>query len=106
MFDQLGNLWVCTDISSGSVNEGAYTPFGNNALYMIPTDGSHRGKAMRFASVPIEAEPTGTWLAPDGETLFMSIQHPGEESKDVNNPTSRWPFGDIPRPSVVAISRQ
>ncbi|WP_249597516.1 PhoX family protein [Peribacillus frigoritolerans] len=106
MFDQSGNLWVCTDISSDKTNQGAYKPFGNNGLYMIPTEGPNRGKAMQFASAPVQAELTGTWLAPDGETLFMSVQHPGEESEDVNNPTSRWPFGDIPRPSVVAITRQ
>jgi secreted PhoX family phosphatase len=106
MFDQSGNLWVCTDIASDKINKGAYRPFLNNGLYMIPTEGHYRGKAMQFASAPVEAELTGTWLAPDGETLFMSVQHPGEESVDVNNPTSRWPFGEIPRPSVVAITRQ
>jgi uncharacterized protein len=106
MFDQAGNLWVCTDISSDKTNQGAYKHFGNNGLYMIPTEGPNRGKPMRFAAAPVQAELTGTWLAPDGKTLFMSVQHPGEESPDVNNPTSKWPFGDIPRPSVVAISRQ
>ena len=105
MFDQFANLWVCTDISSSSLNAGAYALFGNNGLYVIPTMGPNRGRAMRFASAPVAAELTGTWLSPDGETLFMSVQHPGETTKDVNNPTSRWPFGDIPRPSVVAISR-
>ncbi|MDQ0859857.1 PhoX family phosphatase [Bacillus sp. V2I10] len=106
MFDQSGNLWVCTDISSDKTNQGAYSPFKNNGLFMIPTEGPNRGKAIQFASAPVQAELTGTWLAPGGETLFMSVQHPGEESKDVNNPTSRWPYGDIPRPSVVAISKQ
>ncbi|OMP66950.1 PhoX family protein [Domibacillus epiphyticus] len=106
MFDQSGNLWVCTDISSDKLSQGVYRPFGNNGLYMIPTEGPNRGKVMRFASAPVQAELTGTWLAPDGKTLFMSVQHPGEESKDVNNPTSRWPYGEAPRPSVVAISRQ
>lgn len=106
MFDQSGNLWACTDISSNKLHQGAYRPFGNNGLYMIPTEGPDRGKAMRFASAPVQAELTGTWLAPDGKTLFMSVQHPGEESKDIYNPTSRWPYGDIPRPSVVAVSRQ
>jgi len=106
MFDQTGNLWVCAGISSDKINQGAYKPFGNNGLFMIPTEGPNRGKVMQFASAPVQAELTGTWLAPDGETLFMSVQHPGEESTDVNNPTSRWPYGDIPRPSVVAITRQ
>jgi len=106
MFDQVGNLWVTTDISSDKLNQGAYKSFGNNGVFIIPTEGANKGKAMQFASAPVQAELTGPWLAPDGETLFLSVQHPGEESEDVNNPTSRWPYGDIPRPSVVAISRQ
>jgi uncharacterized protein len=106
MFDQVGNLWVTTDISSDKLNQGAYKSFGNNGVFMIPTEGPNKGKAMQFASAPVQAEVTGPWLAPDGETLFLSVQHPGEETEDVNNPTSRWPYGDIPRPSVVAISRQ
>ncbi|WP_185805356.1 PhoX family protein [Bacillus canaveralius] len=105
MFDQAGNLWVTTDISSDKLNEGVYEPFGNNGFFMIPTEGPNRGKAMQFASAPVEAELTGPWLAPDGMTLFLSVQHPGEETEDPNNPHSRWPYGDIPRPSVVAISR-
>jgi len=38
--------------------------------------------------------------------MFLSIQHPGENSESAENPTSRWPgYGnDIPRPAVVAIS--
>ncbi|MBK6505024.1 MAG: hypothetical protein IPG02_04995 [Ignavibacteria bacterium] len=45
-------------------------------------------------------------FTPDGSTMFLSIQHPGENSLTLDNPTSRWPdFGeDIPRPAVVAIT--
>ena len=33
---------------------------------------------------------------------FTAPQHPGEDGT-VENPTSTWPDGDFPRPSVVAI---
>lgn len=56
------------------------------------TLGKSGRKATQFSSAPVEAELTGTWMAPDGEILFMSVQHPGEESVDVNNPTSRAQF--------------
>ena len=105
MFDQFANLWVCTDISSSSLNAGAYAPFGNNGLYMIPTMGPNRGRAMRFASAPVAAELTGTWRSQMEKPYLCLSNIPGETTKDVNDPTSRWPFGDIPRPSVVAISR-
>ena len=54
---------------------------------------------------PTDAELTGPWFAPDGQTLFLSVQHPGENSTDVNNLTSHWPEGGgaIPRSAVVAI---
>lgn len=105
-FDSQGNLWVTTDISSSKLNEGPYKYFGNNGFFMFPTQGSNRGKAFQFASAPVEAELTGPWFGPGEQTLFLSVQHPGEETKDPNNPTSRWPTGNIPRPSVVAISRK
>ena len=40
------------------------------------------------------------------KTLFLSVQHPGERTTDLNNPTSKWPFDEdkIPKPSVVAIT--
>ena len=58
----------------------------------------------QFASAPTEAELTGPFFTPDGGTLFLAIQHPGEETENVDEPSSRWPDGDIPRPAVVAIT--
>lgn len=104
LFDKLGNLWVTTDISSSALNKGAYDSFGNNGLYLIPTEGPDKGAAFRFASAPFEAELTGPWFAPDGKTLFLSVQHPGEETTDPLRPTSRWPYGSVPRPTVIAIT--
>ncbi len=44
------------------------------------------GHVFQFASGPVQAEPTGPASTPDGKTLFLAIQHPGEESQDPNNP--------------------
>ncbi|AJY74168.1 PhoX family protein [Paenibacillus beijingensis] len=106
-FDSNGNLWVVTDISSGSQNKGVHKPFMNNGLFVIPTSGPSQGTALQFASGPVECELTGPYFTPDEKTLFLSIQHPGEETSDLNNPTSRWPHrpGDKKaRAGVVAIS--
>jgi len=106
-FDMSGNLWITSDISGGSMNKksGPYTSFKNNSLYVIPRYGEDAGKVIRVASAPRDAELTGPWFSPDGKTLFLSVQHPGEQTKDKNHPTSTWPFdGDnIPKPAVVAI---
>ncbi len=68
---------------------------------------SIRGEELaQFASGPVEAEMTGPAFTPDGGTLFLAVQYPGEGSESVENPTSTWPHdGDgIPKPSVVAIT--
>jgi secreted PhoX family phosphatase len=62
------------------------------------------GDVFQFASGPVESELTGPYFTPDGKTLFLSVQHPGEESESKDEPTSTWPDGDIPRPAVVAIT--
>ncbi len=108
-FDLFNYLWMVTDISSSSQNKGIYKPFKNNGMFVIPevNDDSILGEPLaQFASGPVEAEMTGPAFTPDGRTLFLAVQHPGEESESVENPTSTWPHdGDgIPKPSVVAIT--
>ncbi|MBM7649619.1 secreted PhoX family phosphatase [Bacillus ectoiniformans] len=106
-FDSGGNLWTVTDISSSSVNKGVHSTFKNNGVFVIPTIGQQEGEAFQFASAPVEAELTGPCFTDDETALFLSVQHPGEETEDKKNPTSMWPHrkGDNqPRPSVVAIT--
>lgn len=106
-FDASGNLWVVTDMSSSSMNKGIYTTFKNNGLFVIPTSGPNKAEAMQFAAGPVDCELTGPFFTPDERTLFLSIQHPGENTTDLKKPTSMWPHrpGDkMPRCGVVAIS--
>ncbi|CAL2091019.1 Alkaline phosphatase [Tenacibaculum sp. 190524A05c] len=106
-FDLAGNLWMTSDMSGSSMNreDKPYMPFKNNSLFVIPRYGADAGKVIRVASAPRDAELTGPWFSPDGKTLFLSVQHPGEQTKDLNNPTSKWPFDsdNIPKSAVVAI---
>ena len=107
-FDLSGNLWMTSDMSGNTMNkeDKPYMPFKNNSLFVIPRLGENAGKVVRVASVPKDAELTGPWFSPDGKTLFLSVQHPGEQTKDLNTPTSTWPFDadNIPKPAVVAIT--
>jgi secreted PhoX family phosphatase len=106
LFDRAGNLWVVCDIDSKALNKGAYKPFGNNGIYVVPTSGPSAGDAFQFASGPVECELTGPCFMDDEETLFLSVQHPGEESLSLDALTSHWPQGGtaIPRPAVVAVT--
>ena len=52
--------------------------FGNNSCWVIPSSGPQAGQAFCFATGPMECELTGLALTPEGEQLFLAVQHPGE----------------------------
>jgi secreted PhoX family phosphatase len=97
-FDPAGNLWMVTD---GEQPHGT-----NNGCYACPTTGPERGRLQQFMSGPVGAEICGCQFSPDGETLFLSIQHPGEGGS-VAEPRSHWPDGPgtQPRASVIAVRK-
>jgi secreted PhoX family phosphatase len=98
-FDGGGNLWVVTD--------GPQPDDSNNGCWVCPTTGPQRGRLQRFMSGPAGAEICGCEFTPDGETLFLSIQHPGSGGS-VTDPISQWPDGPgtQPRASVIAIRKE
>ena len=113
-FDPNGDLWVVCDIATARLNtDPRYSTFQNNGMFFIPASGPDAGVARQFASGPCESELTGPSWTPDRETLFLSVQHPGEGSgmRTVGMPAPRgsnWPGGrptDPPRPGVVSIRR-
>jgi uncharacterized protein len=98
-FDPQGNLWIVTD--------GDQPVGGNNGCFMCPTEGTDRGKPRRFMTGPVGAEVCGCSFTPEAETLFLSIQHPGEGGT-LNEPVSHWPDGPgcAVRPSLIAVRRE
>ena len=102
-FDLKGNLWFTSDMSGENINLGPYKGFGNNSLFVFLRSGPQAGEVIRVAVAPKDAEFTGPCFSPDYKTLFLSVQHPGELTTDIKNPTSHWPDGDLPKPSVVML---
>lgn len=144
-----GNLWMVTDISSDKYNQSVPSRtdksdkpvsqsdlrgiYGNSSIWFLPTSGPELGKAFLFGFGPVECETTGPFFSRDGQTLFLSVQHPGEvhgtrkdmacESREFSMQTtngetfmqtrkvpigSNWPSRrpDVPpKPSVVAIRK-
>ena len=107
-FDPSGNLWFTSDISGSSINKAPYEPYGNNGLFMVPTWGENKGKVLQIAAAPVDAEFTGPFFSPNGDTLFLSVQHPGERSSSIDALSSNWPDGgnNIPKPSVICVRGQ
>ena len=107
MLDARGVLWIQTDASATEMNKGAFKNIGNNQ--MLACDPSS-GEIRRFLTGPVNCEITGATMTPDGKTLFINIQHPGETPAEVSDPSqptrfSNWPLGGRPRSATVAIRR-
>ncbi len=93
LLDSDGGVWFCTDGNMGRNKT-------SEALYYLDLDPRHDlrhesgkaggtyGKAFRVVALPSDAEATGPAFNSDEKTLFLSVQHPGE------NLPSEWP----PRP--------
>jgi len=113
-FDHFGRLWVQTD--QAGTGSGEWVNIGANCLACADpaTKEFHR-----FLTGPNGCEVTGITMTPDGKTLFVGVQHPGEGSSAANPtqfsawPSSQWatrhdgtplPAGR-PRSGVVVITK-
>ncbi|MED5546748.1 MAG: alkaline phosphatase PhoX [Pseudomonadota bacterium] len=101
----------------GTVGDGNAFTVTNTDGAQTTTQGTHVGALAtpatlrRFLVGPVECEITGVDMTPDGRTLFVGIQHPGERG-DAGNVTSHWPESQTnasatsrPRSAVVAITK-
>ena len=70
----------------------------------------------RFLVGPVGSEITGISETPDGKTMFINIQHPGENTSlanigDPSKYTSQWPAnagygaGKRPRSATIVITK-
>jgi secreted PhoX family phosphatase len=108
--DGRGVLWIQTDVSTSVLNRGDYARIGNNQ--MLAADPATR-EVRRFLTGPAGCEITGVTTTPDGTTMFVNVQHPGEtasERSDPKAPTaiSSWPDGPSggrPRSATVVIRK-
>ncbi|MBS1216279.1 MAG: hypothetical protein H6R20_1253, partial [Proteobacteria bacterium] len=110
-FDARGVLWIQTDAAAGAMRGEDWKRIGNNQMLAANVA---TGEIRRFMTGPRNCEVTGATMTPDGRTLFINIQHPGEtpsERSDPANPRqfSNWPDYDPagrPRSATVAIRRE
>lgn len=108
--DGRGILWIQCDMSTSSMGKGDLKNFGNNMMLAADTK---TGEVRRFLVGPAGCEITGATSTPDGKTMFINVQHPGEpanETSDPKNPRaiSNWPekkANGRPRSATVVIRK-
>jgi uncharacterized protein len=102
-FDSKGRIWIATD--GGPENAGIA-----DGIWAADTSGYGRALTRLFYQSPTGAEVCGPRFTPDERTLFIAIQHPGEDpGSTFESPSTRWPDfveGAPPRPSVIAIIKK
>ncbi|WP_284990949.1 PhoX family phosphatase [Arthrobacter sp. efr-133-TYG-120] len=108
-FDSAGYMWIATDGAPSSIGYA-------DGLFKVTLDGSERGKVEQFLAVPRDAETCGPIVHDDERTVFVAVQHPGEEGT-FDAPHSFFPdyvgagaapaAGQVraPRPSIVQVFR-
>ncbi|RNL86976.1 PhoX family phosphatase [Halostreptopolyspora alba] len=113
-FDPDGRLWIQTDVSNSVQNDpdAGYDNIGNNQMLAADPDS---GEIRRFLTGPKGAEITGVITTPDQRTMLINVQHPGEETATIGEPTpqdpravSNWPDFDPdgrPRSATVVIRK-
>ncbi|MCZ4059316.1 PhoX family phosphatase [Pantoea sp. LMR881] len=95
-FDAQGRLWILTDGKYS--NEEDYQGQGNNQMLV---GDPNTGEIRRFMVGPKSCELTGIAFTPDYKTLFVNVQHPGEEGD------SHFPHNSPrPRSSVIMVTRE
>ncbi len=109
-FDDGGLLWILTDVSTNALNKGDYANIGNNQMLCADIK---TGEIRRFLTGPCCCEITAAVTTPDGRTMFVNIQHPGETPSGRSDPehplaVSDWPDGAAggrPRAATIVIRK-
>ena len=101
-FDNRGHVWIVTDGQDDALNVA-------DSVYACDLNGPKRAATKLFFNAPRGAEICGPCFTPDAKTLFLAIQHPGEEKgSTIDKPSTRWPDfkADMPpRPAVIAVTK-
>jgi secreted PhoX family phosphatase len=106
-FDSVGNLWISTDGAPSGIGRA-------DGLFKVTLEGAERGKVEQFLAVPRDAETCGPIIHDEERSVFVAVQHPGEDGT-FENQVSFFPDyiaagttpapgqARAPRPSVIQV---
>ncbi len=98
-FDRQGRLWIQTDQQGDGT--GDWVNIGGNAMFAC--DPSTR-RITRFLTSPRNCEVTGVVNTPDSRTMFVGIQHPGEDwAPGAYTAKSTWPDSGLNGPTTQSV---
>jgi hypothetical protein len=98
-FDRDGRLWIQTDQQGDAL--GDWINIGSNAMFAA--DPATR-RITRFLTSPRNCEVTGVINTPDGKTMFVGIQHPGEDwAPGAFTAKSTWPDTGANGPTTQSV---
>ena len=92
-FDARGLLWIQTDAHATQMYKGELERIGSNQMLACDVK---TGEIRRFLTGPVNCEITGAAWTPDGRTMFINIQHPGETPTDRSDPAEPGKFSSWP----------
>jgi secreted PhoX family phosphatase len=98
-FDKDGRLWIQTDQQGDAL--GDWTNIGGNC--MACADPATK-EIRRFLTSPPNCEVTGVVTTPDGKTMFVGIQHPGEDWSGSFTQKSNWPDNGNNGPTTLSAN--
>jgi secreted PhoX family phosphatase len=104
------NLWVAADGAPSAIN---YL----DGLFKVPLQGRKRGHVQQFLAVPREAETCGPVIHDRDGSVFVAVQHPGEDGtweEQHSHFPDYVPAGERPRrgewrgprPSVIQVTKK
>ncbi|HSO70377.1 MAG TPA: PhoX family phosphatase [Arachnia sp.] len=109
-FDSEGNLWISTDGAPGKIGL-------SDALHKVTLTGPERGRVQQFLGVPVDAETCGPVIHDKDQSVFVAVQHPGEDGSwgaHTSYFPDQLPAGGpvqvddkvaVPRPTIVQVTR-
>ncbi|MCH8612736.1 PhoX family protein [Arsenicicoccus dermatophilus] len=105
-FDSRGDMWLATDGMPSSLKY-------DDGLFHVELSGPDRGRVTQFLAVPTEAETCGPVVHDRDGSVFVAVQHPGEDGTWADQHSH---FPDYvkqsmggrfagPRPTIVQVRR-